>query len=214
MMPRFVLFLLTAGCLLFGVILFFELASSDADIASTVEVAPRHQPTPAMRRQQSPKLDELVVMILARPLFSSTRHPPQNASAGASVDNDLADARLTGIVTEPGRRLAIFALNGEKPLRVAEGDDVSGWRIETITAREVSLTGPGGNKTLQPKMDPNLAPPAGQPPAVAGPPGGRLPTAQAPLPGRPPVPPTAITPGQANRNQPGAPRPARPRPQR
>ena len=215
MMPRLHLFLLTGGCVLFGAILFLELDAGGEDTSQAVEIARRHEPAPAMRRQQIPKLDDLVATILARPLFSSTRRPPQNASAGASADNDLADTRLTGIVTEPGRRLAIFAVNGEKPLKVAEGDAVSGWRIESISAREVSLSGPGGSKTLQPKMDPNLAPPAGPPPpAVAGPPGARFPTAQGPVPGRPPIPPAAIAAGQPNLNVPGVARPARLRQQR
>lgn len=214
MMPRLGLSLLIAGCLLFGGILFFELYPGGTDEPSIAEAAPRREAAPAMHRQSNPKLDDLVVTILARPLFSSTRRPPQNAPAGASADSDLADTRLTGIVTEPGRRLAIFAVNGEKPLKVAEGDAVSGWRVESITAREVSLSGPSGSKTLQPKMDPNLAPPAGPPPTVPGPAGARLPIAQGPAAGRVPVPPGTVVPGQPNLNTPGVPRPARPRQQR
>jgi hypothetical protein len=63
--------------------------------------------------------------------------------------------RLTGIVTEPDH-VAIFAMNGAKPLRVSEGEAASGWRIESIAPQEVSLSGPGGTKTLEPKPDPNL----------------------------------------------------------
>jgi general secretion pathway protein N len=92
--------------------------------------------------------------------------------------------------------MAIFAVNGEKPLRVAEGDAVSGWRIESITPREVSLSGPGGTKTMQPKMDPNLVPPPGQPPTAG--PGGRLPIPPAAAGGvRPPVTAGAGPPGSA-----------------
>ncbi len=43
---------------------------------------------------------------------------------------------------------------------VTEGETVSGWRVDSITPREVSLSGPGGTKTLQPKIDPNLTPSA------------------------------------------------------
>src|SRR5262249_30876206 len=153
------------------------------------EAAARPDTPPVARRQQNAQVDELLTAILARPLFISTRRPPQGMAAN-EANSDLADARLTGIVTEPGRRMAIFAVNGEKPLRVAEGDAVSGWRMESIPPREVSLSGPGGTKIMQPKMDPNFAPPPGQPPTAG--PGGRLPIPPAVAGGvRPPVPPMA-----------------------
>jgi len=143
-----------------------------------------------VRRQPSTRLDELLAMALARPLFSSTRRPPQSAPSDNVTSADLADMRLTGIVTEPEHHVAIFAVNGAKPLRVTEGEAVSGWRIESITPREVSLSGPGGTKTLEPKLDPNLVQQPGSIPAVN--PGARLPAQPAPVanvPPRPGVPP-------------------------
>jgi hypothetical protein len=212
MIDRLVLSLLLGGCLLFAAILIMELAPAGAEDPVVAQAARSDAASPATRRQ-NPRSEELVATALARPLFSSTRRPPQDASSGAAPD-DLTDARLTGIVTTPGRRIAIFAVSGDKPLKVAEGDAVSGWRIESITPREVSLNGPNGTKTLQPKLDPNLAPPPGQPPI--GQPGARMPTP--PAPGRPrvPVPGAAAAVAQppvpAN---PGAlPRPARLRQQR
>jgi hypothetical protein len=183
MTHRLSLLLLIAGCLLFASIVFAELRPADVDDAAIAEVAAKPAIAAAVHRQQSAKPEELVATALARPLFSNTRRPPQNA-AEATTDNDLADARLAGIVTAPGQRVAIFAISGDKPLKVAEGDAVSGWRIETITPREVSLTGPTGTKTLQPKIDTNLAPPSGQQP-----PTGRLPNPAAAGGRRPPVPP-------------------------
>jgi general secretion pathway protein N len=182
MIDRLVLLLVVGGCLLFGAILIMELAPAGAEDAVVAQAARSDAPSP-MTRQQNPRPEELVATTLARPLFSSARRPPQDAPSGAAAD-DLTDARLTGIVTTPRHRLAIFAVSGDKPLKVAEGDAVSGWRIESITPREVSLSGPSGTKTLQPKLDPNLAPPPGQPPI--GQPGGRVPTP--PAAGRPRVP--------------------------
>jgi general secretion pathway protein N len=178
-------------------------------------VAARPGGAPILRGQQSPRLEELVTTILARPLFSSTRRPSENAPA-AAADNDLADTRLAGIVTEPGRRLAIFAVNGGKPLKVAEGDEVSGWRVESISPREISLSGPSGTKTLQPKLDPNLAAQAPQPPVANPPPQLPTPAGRPPTPaarGRMPVPPTAAgrQPSATEPiNAPGVPRPVRP----
>lgn len=212
MMYRLMLLLLVAGSLLFGAIIFIELTPAEADHALIAKAGGQPETTAATHRAQSPKLEELVATALARPLFISTRRPPQTDSAGAAGDSDLADKRLTGIVTAPGHRIAIFAVTGDKPLVVAEGEDVSGWRIESITPREVSLSGPSGSKTLQPKLDPSLAQSAPQPivpNAAARPP---IPQPGAP---RPPVPPAAAA-GRPSPavpiNNPGAlPQPARAR---
>ena len=215
MIERLALLLLIGGCLMFGAIIIVELEAAGTEDAAVAKVAARPDTAPTMRLQQNPRIDELLAATLARPLFSSTRRPPQSASTDAATDSDLADTRLTGIVTEPGRRTAIFAVNGDKPLRAAEGEAVSGWRIESITPREVSLSGPSGTKTLQPKMDPNLAPPPGQLPT--GNAGGRIPTPPAAGAGsRPPSPPAVAGVGQPNRaGAPGEPpRPARLRQQR
>jgi hypothetical protein len=214
MMDRLVPLLLFAGCVLFGAIFYAELQAEDPADATIARVAGRPEAVAVAPRQQSQKLEELVATTLARPLFSSTRRPPQSAPAGTAPDGDLADKRLTGIVITPAERIAIFAVTGDKPLRVAEGEDVSGWRIDSITPREVSLTGPGGNKVLQPKLDPNLVPPA--PPPAAANAAGRVPNAP-PAPPRLPVPAAAAQPNPAvPPNIPGAPpRPApRLRPQR
>ena len=215
MMDRLVLLLLLGGCLLFGAILIVELVPAGAEDEVVAQAGRSDTARPTTRRQ-NPRPEELVATALARPLFSSTRRPPQDAPSGAAAD-DLTDARLTGIVTTPGRRIAIFAVSGDKPLKVAEGDAVSGWRIESITPREVSLSGPSGTKSLQPKLDPSLAPPPGQPPI--GQPGGRVPTP--PAAGRPRVPVPGAAPAVAPPSQglpvnnPGAlPRPARLRQQR
>src|SRR5262249_32684182 len=139
----------------------------------------------AVRRQPSTRLDELLAQALARPLFSSTRRPPQAAANDSVTSSDLADTRLTGIVTEPGHHVAIFAVNGAKPLRLTEGEAVSAGRIESTTPREVSLTGPSGPKPREPKPAPTLAHPTPGPPPAANP-AGRL-----------PAPPTAAQPPPA-----------------
>jgi hypothetical protein len=182
--------MLLAGCLVFGTVIFVELQPATTQDPAVGEIATRPDTALAATRQQNPRIDDLLTAILARPLFSSTRRPPEGVT-NAAIDSDLAETRLTGIVTEPGRRIAIFAVNGDKPLRMAEGDVVSAWRIESITPREVSLSGPSGTKTLQPKMDPNLAPPPGQPSMVN--PGSRQPTTRAAAGAvRPPAPPMAV----------------------
>ena len=198
MIARLAIYLLLGGCLILGAIIFVELQPTiDDEPALTGSPAKPHNAAPTVPRQPSTHLDELVTTVLARPLFSSTRRPPQSAGNEGPSSADLGDTRLTGIVTEPGHSIAIFAVNGAKPLIVTEGEAVSGWRIEAITPREVSLSGPSGTKTLEPKADPNLAPPAPTPlpnPA-ARPPGQPVPAAAAPRPGIPPPRPGAPAPG-------------------
>jgi hypothetical protein len=185
MIERLAVYLLLAGCLALGAIIFSELEPAGPDEIATIKAAAKPDADHAVRRPQNPQPDELLAITLARPLFSSTRRPPQSATDDAAGDKDLADKRLTGIVTEPGHRIAIFAVTGAKPLILTEGETVSGWRIESITPLEVSLSGPGGNMTLQPKLDPNLVATPKPPPAVA--------SGLVPPPGQPPVPPPAVT---------------------
>jgi hypothetical protein len=170
MIDRLALILLLAGCVLFTGIVVAEVIATPAaetEAATAGATLPAESPSSAVRAGPGLQLDAMVAEILARPLFSSTRRPPPR-SDGPAADTGLSDTRLTGIVTEPGHRFAIFAPSGAKPLVVSEGETISGWRVENITPREVSLTGPEGTKTLQPKIDPNLIPPP--PPAGAAPP--------------------------------------------
>jgi general secretion pathway protein N len=210
MIDRFVIYSLLAGCVIFGALVLLELKPSATDTAAPSEVTRRADTASAARRQPSRRLDDLLAEALARPLFSSTRRPPQNAANDSAISSDLADTRLTGIVTEPGHHVAIFAVNGAKPLRLTEGEDVSGWRIESITPREVSLSGPGGTKTLEPKLDPSLVqPPPGPNPAAN--PQGRLPTP--PAAAQPVAPTVQRRPGAPPGVVPGRPQPARVRAQ-
>ena len=202
MIDRFVTYLLIAGCLVFGAVVLLELQPAASDTAASNEVSRQPDTTSTAHRQPSTRLDELLAVALARPLFSSTRRPPQTAATD-NTSSDLADMRLTGIVTEPDHRVAIFAVNGAKPLKVSEGEAVSGWRIESITPHEVSLSGPGGTKTLEPKLDPNLVQqPPPQPPAAN--PAGR-PPAQPPAANTAARPPAQPAPGINLPQRPGVP---------
>jgi len=197
MSDRLVIYLLLAGCLIFGALVLLELEPTATDTAAPKEVAKSADTASATRRQPG-RLDELLGVALARPLFSSTRRPPQSAADDSATGSDLADMRLTGIVTEPERHIAIFAVNGAKPLRLTEGETVSGWQVESITPHEVSLNGPGGTKTLEPKLDPNLVRAAGPAPAANPGAGPTAPTANVPpRPGVRPGVPTANVPNPA-----------------
>jgi hypothetical protein len=176
------LYLLLGACLAFGAIILVELAPGAGEDAALPVSAPRTNVATTERRAQPPRVGELLETALARPLFSTARRPPQSATDDGAADTDLSDKRLTGIVTAPGHHIAIFAVTDAKPLTLSEGESVSGWRIEAIGPIEVSLSGPGGSKTLRPKPDPTLAQPPGGLSAVAG---AQAPAAQPSMPGPP-----------------------------
>ena len=167
------LVLLIAGCTLFGSVIVVELRSDDAGASASAAVAIRPEAdTPP--RAPGPRVDDLLATILARPLFSPTRQPA--ARPGQPTGLDLGDVRLTGIVIEPERHLAIFAVPDAKPMVRSEGEMMNDWRLDRITPGEVVLSGPSGTRTLQPKIDARLtrrvaAPPrpAQSPPQVAAP---------------------------------------------
>jgi hypothetical protein len=102
------------------------------------------------------RIEEVLRSALAAPLFSATRKPTETAVLAKAADAELPDLRLTGIVIEPSRRIAIFALTDSKPLIRIEGENLSDWRIETISVEDVSLSGPAGTRTLRLKPALNL----------------------------------------------------------
>jgi hypothetical protein len=90
----------------------------------------------------------------------------QRAPEAASTDHaDLrpSDVRLSGIVIEPDRRIAIFAVNGAKSVALLEGETLNDWRVDSISAQQVSLSGPSGTMALKPKSDATLVRPAAPP---------------------------------------------------
>lgn len=171
MSERAVLTLLLCGCALFGMALLAELHSATSD-APARNASAAHLPAPPAARPATRASNpaQLIATTLARPLFSPTRRPAPQEGSGAGIG--IADMRLTGIVTAPEMRFAIFAATGAKPLIVKEGEEVSGWRIEAIMPDAVSVSGPGGAETLQPKSDRSLV--RTSPAATAPVPGARF----------------------------------------
>ena len=169
MINRFAVYLLLAGCIGFGAIILAEFDSGSHRGSASIDVAADRAPNAAATsRQNGLPIDQLVATALARPLFSAARRPQQQLTSG-SVTDPAPGPRLTGIVTAPGQRHAVFAVTGAKPLVLTEGETVSGWYIESIAPRQVSLSGLGGKKTLQPEADEASAPqglPATGPPEL------------------------------------------------
>jgi hypothetical protein len=215
---RQLLFLLTISVGL-ACVIFLELDSAGTPSEATLARPPTtDQGQPAVQgNQRHPDPQQTakdVATIVARPLFSPTRRPRQTAKSEGATDPELSDVRLTGIVIEPDRRLAIFAVAGAKPRTLSLGEALNGWKLDSISPEEVSLSGPGGTRTLQPKIDTKLVRQARLPAAPAQPP----PAAQAPgqpqagaAPARRPIPPqAAVPPAPARAGAPGQPVVGRP----
>ena len=141
-----------AGCVVFAAIVLAEFTPQAGRTVAEKELA-----TPGLvaspSQDHSSKIDQLLTTVLARPLFNVARRPSQRATNDSADDPGLSATRLTGIVTAPGQRVAIFAVTGANLLALTEGETVGDWQIESITPREVSLSGHGTAKRLQPKAD-------------------------------------------------------------
>ena len=155
--------LLTLCVALAGVIV-YELDSPNSDSRAFEPTLP--QAETKQGRAQEPKSEDLLATIIARPLFDPTRRPPDVVSSQNATEPELGDVRLTGIVLEPNRHFAIFAVPDAKPLALSEGEALKGWRLDSILPQKVSLSGPGGIRTLEPKADSKLV---RQPPLPAAP---------------------------------------------
>src|SRR5262249_38077178 len=129
-----------------------------------------------------PTARELAAQSLMRPLFSATRRPPHEEVKSGEVG--LKGVRLTGILTAPNDAIAIFAMPEGRPRNLRTGDKLDDWEVERIETSSVSLVGPEGTVTFEPKpappgsartpvstaaMAPRPASPAQPPPAVAPP---------------------------------------------
>lgn len=180
--------LLVIGCVAFAGLILVEIGSRGSDIPIVEPRVPEVESKPVASRTEKPRLDDLIATALANPLFSPTRHPPEASGASDAADPGLTNVRLTGIVIEPDRRIAIFAVSGGKPLVLTEGEEVQNWRLDSISPEQVSVIGPTGTRILEPKPDANaVRPPPPAPKPAQPPPGGQPATVTGAAAGQPNV---------------------------
>lgn len=181
MIDRWVAILIAGCAALVGLIAVEVMAGDDVPAAPRPNPAPL--PAPPQAQQKPVGVAELVAAALAEPLFSPTRRA---AAADIAADTALSGVRLSGIILEPDRRTAIFAIAGGKPVTRSEGEELNDWRLEAITAQEVSLSGPTGMRTLTPKPDLKLVRPPPPPPPPPAPANQARPAAAGGEPEQPP----------------------------
>lgn len=104
-------------------------------------------------------MDAIVAAILARPLFTPGRRPPQIASFAPIAETEeeaprQLRGRLAGVTIRPGVREALFMREGQKPMAVNVGGEIDGWRISAIEPDRVILSSASGDQTIKPTNDP------------------------------------------------------------
>jgi hypothetical protein len=89
--------------------------------------------------------------VLARPLFSPSRRPPEAAITAVAAAAGLP--RLTAILVTDAGRSAIFAGSADgKPIIVQEGGRIGHYQVQSIAASQVTVSGPDGQKRLHPSF--------------------------------------------------------------
>lgn len=117
----------------------------------------RASPPAATGQPAPPDVDALIAGILARPLFSPSRQPPDTTAREQSAKTEREPlqlpGRLEGTAILPGEREALFAQAGGKPLAVKEGQDIDGWTVASIAADRVVLKSADGEQIVTPAHD-------------------------------------------------------------
>jgi general secretion pathway protein N len=88
----------------------------------------------------------LVHDVVARPVFSPTRHPDPVVDG---TSRPGAALRLTGVILSGSRRLALVHMANEaQPRRVVEGQQIGGYLVDEIRADRIRLRGTDGSREV------------------------------------------------------------------
>jgi hypothetical protein len=159
---------------------------------------------------RTPPLPQLVATIADKDLFDQSRKPPEQAAPTvvATPAPPPPTLKLAGVIVVGSQREALLVdtAQGNKQLRMREGEELSGYKIGKIETEQIALVGPGGEQTIvQMVIDKNAAPKRGFGPGGVPAPGGAGGVATAtggalrPPKGPPPGAPQATNPAQMGR---------------
>ncbi len=142
---------LVALCLAIGIEVVGHGQRSPEDSTPRINV-PSRASTIGLTDQQ-PQRDAWFKEIVSRPLFSPDRRP-----VATDAHSLRGLPRLTGIVVEGSRRIAIFAAVAGGHAIVAEaGSHVGAYDVRDVTEGGVTVVGPEGTSVVHPIFD--VAPP-------------------------------------------------------
>lgn len=118
------------------------------DTQGAGERTPRELKTGAAPQLRMASIDAYGA-IVERPLFSRDRRPAPVAPAAEDDRPSAIDKLvLTGIVTGPEKKLAIFAGADRKELRLEQGGVFNGWRLAAFSEEGVSFSREGSTREL------------------------------------------------------------------
>jgi type II secretory pathway component PulC len=93
-------------------------------------------PAPKAPSRQAMPAKERFAVIVERPLFSPSRQPPSEQPFAASAPR--LNLSLIGVVISTEQPVALVKLDADSgPLRVNEGDEISGWRVVRIDPERI-----------------------------------------------------------------------------
>lgn len=101
--------------------------------------------------------------ISERPLFVTTRRPlPITAAAPAAVQSVVAARPLQvivlGVIVSGEHKLALLRIDNATQSRVvAEGDEIEGWKVVSITAQNIVIRGNGAEREIAVQKGPPVA---------------------------------------------------------
>lgn len=148
-------YLLTVLAAVLAVLLYGEWQTSPSGSPSELQGGRPPVWAPVTARAANPHDHDMrwAELILARPLFSPTRRPPE------MTDHDkpglVAVPRLAGVVVGAGQAGAIFAEAGSKPIVVKVGDRVGPYTVKSVAVGQVTVEGPSGTEVLHPAFAPS-----------------------------------------------------------
>jgi type II secretory pathway component PulC len=157
---------------------------------------------------RKPALPQMVAVIAEKDLFDASRKAPEVAQpAPERTPTPPPTLKLSGVLVVGGEREAVLTdmAQGNRQIRMREGEDISGYKVSKITADEISLvSGSGEEVTLSLQIDKTKGPhkgfgPGGKPVAHPPPAQARPQQAQAAPANAPqqpaPMPPAQMYPG-------------------
>lgn len=114
------------------------------------------QPTETRSSQASPLNKDDYVSVIDRPLFSSSRRPPEEQGPAESAvpeasapEIPLDNFDLNAVIITPSGAIAWVTTPSEpKPQKVQIGDELEGWKIKKISNDEIELEGQSGADRL------------------------------------------------------------------